>query len=754
MTHQAKTQTFRLFFLALIMSYAIIVVLSKQVEGSTTVKPKDEFFPDHVLGRISPVFAYPDYVSRDDFSGQITITLTVNDSYVFHIPYKKTREGTQAATTERISLRLNTQVTYSRDKNSEKVVSEVTGLKKYDLYIRPVGPQDTPYRKTEEEKISGVQTDVSGGYIIPYLQWSKELKLLSFQTNQLINGSLGWKIPTTIVERKCVTQSGGQTDHEQSRMERAFNLFLPSAGLSGSRWSRAVKDANMNSYIPEGWVETSSAHGNTNGSFTLPVYSYDMFYWYPEGFFRGNGDNPGKAPKGISEIIWRGNVTVTWALGAVAPKTKMTLEPAEINEYESWIPAPIDDERFGSSRALAFVAKIQAKDGEKPAAPGRIHFWLTDVSQEKGICTNFPLDGKADNDLRFAEKQDNIIIDPNNPNHAYTKEPCTMAQVIVEGLDTGAYGKLQATCEEQGLVAVDERTCAHAISIPMDDNQNKVADAWERAMGIYKYNYSPTDDEDNQPAKQRRNGDGYTLYEEYRGFMTLNGFVRTNPLQKDLFVHDPDRVVKEWYEPYNPAQLKLHYIDEKMMKYNGVAKDPTNRWVNFNSSEKLWYARQYALNVALWTTTDKTVGEAKWVEQDSGDLYYMFEQPLKTIYLVRIAPKGLEKLLSGIGNPSVRNDVYTKMLRSVTIHEIGHGLGIHHHIDDRMGEETEESVVSGVFDCAMRYTTKAEEKHPELLKDQNLYCRAGQMWKRAEDGKFIDYPAHDCFGQIDIKSDP
>ena len=93
MTHQAKTQTFRLFFLALIMSYAIIVVLSKQVEGSTTVKPKDEFFPDHVLGRISPVFAYPDYVSRDDFSGQITITLTVNDSYVFHIPYKKTREG-------------------------------------------------------------------------------------------------------------------------------------------------------------------------------------------------------------------------------------------------------------------------------------------------------------------------------------------------------------------------------------------------------------------------------------------------------------------------------------------------------------------------------------------------------------------------------------------------------------------------------------------------------------------------------------
>ena len=36
-----------------------------------------------------------------------------------------------------------------------------------------------------------------------------------------------------------------------------------------------------------------------------------------------------------------------------------------------------------------------------------------------------------------------------------------------------------------------------------------------------------------------------------------------------------------------------------MMKYNGVAKDPTNRWVNFNSPEKLWYARQYALNAAL-----------------------------------------------------------------------------------------------------------------------------------------------------------
>ena len=55
-------------------------------------------------------------------------------------------------------------------------------------------------------------------------------------------------------------------------------------------------------------------------------------------------------------------------------------------------------------------------------------------------------------------------------------------------------------------------------------------------------------DEDSKPEKQKDNGDGYTLFEEYRGFAVhkpnetaadkQDVFVRTDPDQKDVFIYD------------------------------------------------------------------------------------------------------------------------------------------------------------------------------------------------------------------------
>jgi hypothetical protein len=148
--------------------------------------------------------------------------------------------------------------------------------------------------------------------------------------------------------------------------------------------------------------------------------------------------------------------------------------------------------------------------------------------------------------------------------------------------------------------------------------------------------------------------------------MTKNGFVRTYPTKKDLFIYDPDGLVKQWYEQYNPAKLDLHYIDTTMMKFTGVAKDPDNRWVNFNSSEDKCYARQYAMFVKQWPTmSDKVIGEVNWhtlADQLNGitNAYDGFEAPLKKIYIIKIAPGTLEKCLTGIRNQSVKQDVFVR----------------------------------------------------------------------------------------------
>lgn len=90
----------------------------------------------------------------------------------------------------------------------------------------------------------------------------------------------------------------------------------------------------------------------------------------------------------------------------------------------------------------------------------------------------------------------------------------------MEALDTGACGTLQATCEDLGLIAEDERTKLQSISIPMDDNYYRVADAWEEEKGIKGENLLADWDEE-VVAGQKSKGDSITLYENYRGFMVL-----------------------------------------------------------------------------------------------------------------------------------------------------------------------------------------------------------------------------------------
>lgn len=484
------------------------------------------------------------------------------------------------------------------------------------------------------------------------------------------------------------------------------------------------------------------------------------------------------------------SVTVHYSVQSGDIKEKeneMVIAPKDAGQYDKWIPSPAGEEKtYGPAMPLTITAKIRKKGGhdQGEAPQGRIDFWLRNVSRHHGKCSNYPKDGAEKDDLRFAADQPDVVVDPADPKHAYTTGRVSEATVVVEATDTGGYGTLQAVSDELGLIAKYESTGAQSISIPRDDNDNHVADQWEKDKGIFGDNKPATWDEDDIPADQRRNGDGYTLYEEYRGFMTKSGFVRTSPKEKDLFVYDPDGLVKQYYEPYNPAKLNLHYIDPTMMKFNGSAKDPENRWVNCNSSHDTWYARQYALYVVRWTTMSDgamIAGEGSGLDtvmalQDqingtnTAAGLDSFTQPLKNFYMVKISPSSEEKAVRGIKDPNVRQAVFNADFTSTVIHEIGHAIGIRHHHSGAPGADpdtpadqrpTDEQ--GGVFDCSIRYRTPAEYQHPEMIKPQTRYCGKNETWKKTTIKKDAGgnktattetVAGDNCFGQIDVKSDP
>jgi hypothetical protein len=104
--------------------------------------------------------------------------------------------------------------------------------------------------------------------------------------------------------------------------------------------------------------------------------------------------------------------------------------------------------------------------------------------------------------------------------------------VNVSCYDYGAYGRLAVTL------------CGSTIfkDVPLDDNNNKIADGWERSEGLYTSNVRDaniivTQDIDTGPSDNL--GEGLTVIDEYRGFMVSGTHTRTSPHTADLFVVSP-----------------------------------------------------------------------------------------------------------------------------------------------------------------------------------------------------------------------
>lgn len=229
------------------------------------------------------------------------------------------------------------------------------------------------------------------------------------------------------------------------------------------------------------------------------------------------------------------------------PKVELVVDsPA----YDAWRPEAGPDEKTIGNE-IKFDAKLQNPDGSEANVKAvKILFELIDTSREPGIAMNFPVTGAGkDCDLQFSPKSnppDPYILSGTGNQRAETVPgEYTAAAVTVSSFDWGGWSTLRVSAEltDGRHVPGHFRTKSGPtdILLPKRAASSKIAESWRHDVGV-ALSLPDNDDSDPGPAGNNNQGDGFTLYEEYRGFYVNGKHIAGDPKKIDFFVRNYIRI--------------------------------------------------------------------------------------------------------------------------------------------------------------------------------------------------------------------
>ncbi|HWX16119.1 MAG TPA: hypothetical protein VNY07_05980 [Chthoniobacterales bacterium] len=381
------------------------------------------------------------------------------------------------------------------------------------------------------------------------------------------------------------------------------------------------------------------------------------------------------------------------------------IKPAEGFNFKDWVPT--------MTGAIAFEVRLVSP----PDLPVQWKIWLYKTSSLPGVCCNAEMPPKIQAQWENKIKRDeyDLIFDfrkygKTDPSFKpvdkhwqvlETSKPVTGTGFIVNCLDYGASGRVAAMAfvEGQAVGATYKETGETFVRIPYAKNKNdqhRIADAATPTGLSTRYPAgSPDADDDNDPPNEKKfQGDGLSVFEEYRGFVCKAGFApgaggfehfRLDPQKKDLFVFTDG-----WSEELaayllafaNASHLNVHWLGDDD---DGFVR-ASDRVVNFNSDQppkKL----QHALNLLEDTLPKGTLGQTRGYG------------PPKYVSTVTIDVDQCRDMAG-------RFPLLADQLKHTTIHELGHGVGIDHHGDTNIDQNfiaLEGGQNSGDVTCAMKY---------------------------------------------------
>jgi hypothetical protein len=406
--------------------------------------------------------------------------------------------------------------------------------------------------------------------------------------------------------------------------------------------------------------------------------------------------------------------TMSWNLKPIVPQVDVLVTTT--SDYCMWRPTAGASETDINTEPLGILALLvqhgtnQVQNG---VIPSDWTFKLTRVSQEPGVALNWPVSGISSNDMAFNSTinvvgNPTVTISPDGTQAEFitpiTLPNPALASAAVSTFDWGGWATLNVTATVsgqpqatvKGYIQQCDGSTATDILLPARQPGSVIADSWKKAHGV---SLSIPDSDDSEISKDgnTNNGDGLTLYEEYRGF-----YVDCPP---------PPLSVAAGCVDYLPTRSLLHVEGDPIRKDLFVVNDS---WPEVQQGMTL-FAAGTGVNVCCATLRDDQITEDHII-----NIYHNQGPtlgPQHAIVVVKGAPgtapctqggPAQPKYIKQIFFPSM-TDVLTKVRNDgvsaaaawtaqsypgMLAHELGHAVNVFHHGDaDRESPHDETGMV-------------------------------------------------------------
>lgn len=372
---------------------------------------------------------------------------------------------------------------------------------------------------------------------------------------------------------------------------------------------------------------------------------------------------------------------------------------------------------------------------------GYVLIELAKTSNMNGICTNGSLNStdtsadlallKSDNTSSEWSDLGTGVLKYKMPD-SYTGTICEFT-VYVRAYDYGAWGTLKATLYKRtGTDAngndVFKKASSAIGTVPRDENNNHIADGWNNDFYPYKWESGSSDalpkevhynntqnsgvkdypysvpagadrqqtvDKETGPRGNGENGDGFTVFEEYRGFMTTQragygggqaGHIRTGPETKDVF-YVADLFMSSYGSGNASKHSSLLFTEMHQVCVNipftdvwntartqAITTSVTVGWINTNSDNIPDTVHVHALRIRAPIDPNNNNKSVHPVDTDTfGNSFLDIPDQYSLINIFLDSITTAQQT-----DPKFQNFTLTEIVDHVIAHEMGHAVNLNH----------------------------------------------------------------------------